>query len=58
MLSFFIPFLVMGSVMLLSLALVVYGLYGAVRVLQGHDFRYAIVGRKLEEYLNREKTET
>jgi len=25
-----------------------------VRVLQGHDFRYAIIGRRLEQYLERE----
>jgi len=48
------PFCIMGILGLVGLAYVLYGLYGAVRVLQGHDFRYAIIGRRLEQYLQRE----
>ena len=48
------PFCIMGILGLVGLAYVLYGLYGAVRVLQGHDFRYAIIGRRLEQYLERE----
>ncbi|TKJ29243.1 MAG: hypothetical protein CEE40_08950 [Chloroflexi bacterium B3_Chlor] len=33
------------------LGYVVYGLYGAVATLQGQDFRYAIIGPRLERYL-------
>jgi hypothetical protein len=36
---------------------VCYGLYGAVRVLQGHDFRYAIIGSRLEQYLSQGEEE-
>ena len=48
------PFCIMGILGLVGLAYVLYGLYGAVRVLQGHDFRYVIIGRRLEQYLDRE----
>jgi uncharacterized Tic20 family protein len=58
MLIFFIPFLIMGLTMLLGLAFIVYGIYGAVRVLQGRDFHYAVIGRKLEKYLNQESPTT
>ncbi len=51
----FFPFCLLGVFMLIGLAFVLYGLYGAVRVLQGHDFRYVVVGRWLEQYLNREE---
>jgi uncharacterized Tic20 family protein len=50
----FFPFCIMSLFVLIGFAFVLYGLYGAVRVLQGHHFRYAVVGRRLEEYLNRE----
>jgi uncharacterized Tic20 family protein len=49
------PFCIMGFFALIGLACVLYGMYGAVRVLQGHNFRYAVIGRRLEEYLNREE---
>ena len=56
MLSMFFPFLVIGVLALAALAFVLYGLYGAVQVLQGRDFRYAIIGRRLERYLDQEGT--
>lgn len=37
--------------MLAWLAYVGYGLFGAVSVLQGRDFRYAVLGPWLERYL-------
>ena len=58
MVTTFFPFCVMGLFVLVGIAFVVYGLYGAMRVLQGQDFRYAIVGRWLERYLNREQMAT
>jgi uncharacterized Tic20 family protein len=54
----FFPFCVMGIFVLIGATFVIYGLYGAVRVLQGHDFRYAIIGPRLEAYLSREETAT
>ncbi|HET89774.1 MAG TPA: DUF4870 domain-containing protein [Chloroflexi bacterium] len=47
-----IPFCLMGLFLLVGLVFVLYGLYGAVRVLQGEEFRYAVVGERLERYLN------
>ena len=52
------PFCVMGIFVLIGAAFVIYGLYGAVRVLQGDDFRYAIIGHRLERYLAQEETAT
>lgn len=54
MLTMFFPLCILGLVILIGLAYVLYGLYGALRVLQGYDFRYAVIGRRLEEYLNRQ----
>ena len=54
----FFPFCVMGIFVLIGAAFVLYGLYGAVRVLQGDDFRYAIIGPRLERYLAQEETAT
>ncbi len=55
LLSTFVPFCLMGVFLLVGLAFVFYGFYGAVRVLQGDDFRYAIVGERLERYLNQQQ---
>jgi uncharacterized Tic20 family protein len=56
MLSMFVPFVVVGVLALVALAFVLYGLYGAVQVLQGHDFRYVIIGPRLERYLAQGET--
>jgi len=53
-LTTFFPFCIMGILSLVWVAFVAYSLYGAARVLQGYDFRYALIGRRLEQYLNRE----
>jgi uncharacterized Tic20 family protein len=53
----FLPFCLMGIFFLIGAAFVCYGLYGAVRVLQGHDFRYAIIGSRLEQYLSQGEEE-
>ncbi len=45
-----VPFVIFGVGILLWLAWLAYALYGAVRVFQGHDFRYALVGRWIERY--------
>lgn len=51
-LFFAIPLLVLGLVFLAEFILMVYGVEGAVRVLQGKNFRYAVLGERLERYLN------
>jgi len=55
MLPMGLPFCIMGLAFLLWLAYVGYGLYAAVRVFQGHDFRYAAVGRWVERYLEQDE---
>nr|HID13128.1 DUF4870 domain-containing protein [Anaerolineae bacterium] len=52
MLATSFPFCIMGLFILVGFAFVLYGLYGAVRVLQGHDFRYVLIGSWLERYLS------
>jgi uncharacterized Tic20 family protein len=58
LLTTFLPFCLLGLVALVGLAYVLYGLYGAVQVLQGNDFRYVIIGRRLEQYLTKGTTAT
>jgi uncharacterized Tic20 family protein len=51
LLSVFLPFLVFGIVAVGLVAFVLTGIFGAVRTLQGKPFRYPILGRRLERYL-------
>jgi uncharacterized Tic20 family protein len=46
-----LPFLVLGLMFLGGIAFVVYGVVGAVQSLRGRAFRYAIIGARLERYL-------
>ena len=48
-----LPFCIMGTVFFLSFLYVVYGLIGAVMTLQGRSFRYAIIGARIERFLQR-----
>jgi uncharacterized Tic20 family protein len=50
-LTFLIPFIVFGAIFVGGILFVIYGLVGAVMVLQGKDFRYLIIGTRLERYL-------
>ena len=47
----FFPLLMFGSILLFSLAWVIYGLAAAVMTLQGKDFRYVILGERIERFL-------
>ena len=47
-----VPFLVMGLLMIIWVVFVIYGLVGAVLCLQGKDFRYTIIGPRVERYLS------
>ena len=51
LLGVFSPFIVMGLLMLFGVVYILYGIYASIRVFQGKDFRYAIIGKKLEKYL-------
>ena len=53
-LGFSCTFGVLFLLMLAWMAYVGYGLFAAVSVLQGNDFRYVFLGPRLERYLERE----
>lgn len=53
-LTFSFSFGILFLLMLLWLAYVGYGLFGAVWVLQGNDFRYVFLGPWLERYLEQQ----
>ncbi len=50
-LAFLLPVGVMGLMFLGGFAFIIYGLVGAVQTLRGKDFRYIIIGARLEQYL-------
>ncbi len=51
MFPFVAPFFVIGSVMLLQVAFIIYGVVAAALTIQGKDFRYLIIGRRVEQFL-------
>jgi len=46
-----LPFLIFGSILVGGMAFVIYGLVGAVMSLRGKEFRYVVIGRRVERYL-------
>ncbi len=46
-----IPFILIAVFLLAGLVFMIYGIVAAVMTLQGKDFRYAILGKRLERYL-------
>src|SRR5215510_1615873 len=54
-LGFMIPFLVFGAIFVGGALFVIYGLIAAIQVFQGKDFRYFIIGTRLENYLQKDK---
>jgi len=51
-LGVFFPFLIMAVLMVGGLVYIIYGLVAAFLVLGGRDFRYILIGRWLERYLD------
>jgi uncharacterized Tic20 family protein len=51
MVTMIVPFAIIGLLILAALAFLLYGLWAAVSVFQGKDFRYVVIGRWLERYL-------
>jgi uncharacterized Tic20 family protein len=51
LLAIFLPFVVFGLAALVGIAFLVYGLIAAVLTLQGKPFKYVILGRRIERYL-------
>lgn len=52
-LGFLIPFLIFGLIFIGGGLFIVYGVVGAIMALQGKNFRYAIMGKRLETYLQK-----
>ncbi|MCC6187571.1 MAG: DUF4870 domain-containing protein [Anaerolineales bacterium] len=50
-LAFFLPFIIIGIMLLAMVSFVLYGLAAAVMVLQGRPFRYLLIAGWLERYL-------
>ena len=50
-LAFLIPFLVFGLIFLGGFAFMIYGFIGAVLAFQGKPFRYAVIGRRVEHFM-------
>ena len=48
-----LPFAIFGLLFLAGIAFFLYGLWAAISVFQGKDFRYIVIGRWLERYLAR-----
>jgi uncharacterized Tic20 family protein len=51
MVTMIVPFAIFGLLILAILAFLLYGLWAAISVFQGKDFRYIVIGRWLERYL-------
>jgi uncharacterized Tic20 family protein len=49
--GFFIPFLVMGLIMLGWVFFIVYSVIAAIMTFQGKDFRYIIIGRMVDRFM-------
>jgi hypothetical protein len=50
-LGFIIPFLAMGLLFLGQFLFIVYGFIGAIMVFQGKPFKYALIGSKVEQFM-------
>lgn len=53
MVGFVLPFLIFGAIFIGGAIFMIYGVVGAIMTFQGKDFRYAILGRRLEQYLEK-----
>jgi uncharacterized Tic20 family protein len=50
-LTFMIPFLVFGAIFIGGFFFVAYGIIGAIMTVQGKSFRYMIIGKKVESFM-------
>lgn len=47
----FSPFIIFGLIMIVGIVYILYGIYASIRIFQGINFRYVLIGKKLEQYL-------
>ena len=50
-LAFIIPFLVFGAIFIGGFFFIVYGIIGAIMAFQGKPFRYMIIGKRVEHFM-------
>ena len=50
-LGFIIPFLVFGVIFIGGFFFIVYGIFGAIMAFQGKPFRYILIGKRVENFL-------
>ncbi len=50
-LAFMIPFLVFGAIFIGGFVFVVYGIIGAIMTFQGKPFRYIVIGKRVERFM-------
>jgi uncharacterized Tic20 family protein len=48
-----LPFLILGLMFLGGFAFIIYGVIGAIQAFRGKNFRYILIGNRLEQYLQR-----
>ena len=51
-----LPFIILGLIFVGGMAFMIYGLIGGVMALQGKEFRYVVIGRRIERYLEQGQT--
>ncbi len=47
------PFCIFGAMFVFGFLFIAYGIVGAIMALQGNNFRYAIIGTRIERFLQR-----
>lgn len=52
-LTFFVPFTIIFTAIGLFLLIVVYGIIGAIMTLQGRDFQYIFIGKKVKQFMEK-----
>jgi uncharacterized Tic20 family protein len=50
-LAFMIPFLVFGAIFIGGFVFVIYGIIGAIMTFQGKPFRYLLIGKRVERFM-------
>lgn len=56
-LAFLIPFLVFGAIFIGGFFFIIYGMVAAVMAFQGKAFRYVIIGRRVEHFMQSKQDE-
>ncbi len=52
--TFFLPFGAMALIFVMSFVFIIYGIVGAIMTAQGKDFRYIVIGNRVERFLQQD----